>query len=91
MAWADAAWASAAWGTVAWSDVAWSDAAWADAAWADNAGGDSDTSDVAPASTDDQDAALAALGIVDGTATRRSSLCTRDRSGSCRRIPADLP
>jgi serine protease AprX len=76
VAWADVAWASVAWGTVAWSDVAWSDAAWADVAWADNAGGDSDTSEVAPASPDDQSAALAALGIVDGTCDPTLSLCS---------------
>jgi serine protease AprX len=76
VAWADVAWASVAWGTVAWSDVAWSDAAWADVAWADNAGGDSDTSDVATAPPDDQDAALAALGIVDGTCDPTQSICS---------------
>jgi serine protease AprX len=65
-AWADAAWASVAWGSAAWSDAAWSDAAWADAAWADNAKGDDDTSDAAPATTDDMSAALADLGIVNG-------------------------
>jgi hypothetical protein len=61
---------------VAWSDVAWSDAAWADVAWADNAGGDTDTSDVAPASTDDQSSALAALGIVDGSCDPTLSVCS---------------
>jgi serine protease AprX len=76
VAWADVAWASVAWGTVAWSDAAWSDAAWADVAWADNAGGDSDTSDVAPASVDDQSSALAALGIVDDTCDPTVSVCT---------------
>jgi serine protease AprX len=65
-AWADAAWASVAWGTAAWSDAAWSDAAWADAAWADNAQGDDDTSDAAPASSDEMSSALADLGIVNG-------------------------
>jgi serine protease AprX len=76
VAWADVAWASVAWGTVAWSDVAWSDAAWADVAWADNAGGDSNTSDVAPATTDDQSSALAALGIVDGSCDPTLSVCS---------------
>jgi serine protease AprX len=65
-AWASVAWASVAWGTAAWSDAAWSDAAWADAAWADNAQGDDNTSDAAPATTDDVSAALADLGIVNG-------------------------
>jgi serine protease AprX len=73
-AWADAAWATAAWGTVAWSDVAWSDAAWSDAAWADNAGdlGVADDS----AAPQDQDAMLAALGIVNDTCDPILTLCT---------------
>lgn len=74
-AWADAAWASVAWGTAAWSDAAWSDAAWADAAWADNAQGDDDTSDAAPATTDDVSAALADLGIVNGDCDPTLSDC----------------
>jgi serine protease AprX len=75
-AWADVAWASLAYGTAAWSDVAWSDAAWSDAAWADNAQGDDDTSDAAPASPDDQSAALAELGIVDGICDPTISDCS---------------
>jgi serine protease AprX len=75
VAWADAAWASVAYGTAAWSDVAWSDAAWSDAAWADNASGDDDTSDIAPASTDDQTTALGDLGIVDATCDPTISVC----------------
>jgi serine protease AprX len=65
-AWSDAAWASAAWASAAWSDAAWASAAWSDAAWADKAEGDAtvglDATAIAPA---EQDAALAALGIVD--------------------------
>ncbi len=80
VAWADVAWASVAWGTVAWSDVAWSDAAWADVAWADNASGDSDPSDVAPATPDDQSAALAAMGIVDGSCDPTLSVCSATAS-----------
>jgi serine protease AprX len=63
VAWADVAWASAAWGSVAWSDAAWSDVAWSDVAWADNTSADAGNSDSPDASTSDQDAALAALGI----------------------------
>jgi serine protease AprX len=63
VAWADVAWASAAWGSVAWSDAAWSDVAWSDVAWADNTSADAGNSDSPDASTTDQDAALAALGI----------------------------
>jgi serine protease AprX len=73
-AWADAAWASVAWGSVAWSDAAWSDAAWSDAAWADNAT-DPSVGDAADASADEQDAALAALGIVDASCDPVISLC----------------
>jgi serine protease AprX len=62
-AWASVAWASAAYGTVAWSDVAWSDVAWSDVAWADNTSADAGNTDSPDASADDQDAALAALGI----------------------------
>jgi serine protease AprX len=75
-AWSDAAWASAAWGTAAWSDAAWSDAAWADAAWADGAEGETtvatDTTTIDPAA---QDAALAALGIVDPSCDPTVSTC----------------
>ncbi len=74
VAWADVAWASVAYGTVAWSDVAWSDAAWADAAWADNAN-DPAIGDAANATTTDESAALASLGIVDGNCDPTLSLC----------------
>ncbi|HZR96796.1 MAG TPA: S8 family serine peptidase [Gaiellaceae bacterium] len=73
-AWADAAWASSAYGTVAWSDVAWSDAAWSDAAWADNAG-DAGVSDDTATSAE-QDATLADLGIVDASCDPSITLCT---------------
>jgi serine protease AprX len=73
-AWADVAWASVAYGTVAWSDVAWSDAAWADAAWADNAT-DPAVGDAADATTAEQDAALAELGIVDASCDPTISVC----------------
>jgi serine protease AprX len=73
-AWADVAWASLAYGTVAWSDVAWSDAAWADAAWADNAN-DPAVGDAADATTAEQDATLADLGIVDATCDPTISVC----------------
>jgi serine protease AprX len=73
-AWADIAWASVAYGTVAWSDVAWSDAAWADAAWADNAN-DPAVGDEADATTAEQDAALAELGIVDANCDPTISIC----------------
>jgi serine protease AprX len=76
VAWASVAWASVAWGTAAWSDAAWSDAAWSDAAWADNAKGDDDTSDAAPATTDDMAAALADLGIVNGDCDPTLTTCT---------------
>ena len=75
VAWADAAFESAVYGTAAWSDVAWSDAAWADAAWADNAN-DPAVGDAADASTTEENAALAALGIVDDTCDPTISLCT---------------
>jgi serine protease AprX len=75
VAWASVAWASVSWGTAAWSDAAWSDAAWADAAWADNAAGDDDTTDAAPATTDDVSAALADLGIVNGDCDPTISDC----------------
>jgi serine protease AprX len=74
VAWADVAWASVAYGTVAWSDVAWSDAAWADVAWADNAN-DPSVGDDADASSAEQDAALAALGIVDANCDPTISTC----------------
>jgi serine protease AprX len=79
VAWSDVAWAdvnfqSAAYGTVAWSDVAWSDAAWADAAWADNAN-DPAVGDAADASTSEQNAELAALGIVDSTCDPTIAIC----------------
>ena len=74
VAWADVAWASVAYGTAAWSDVAWSDAAWVDAAWADNAS-DSGSSDVIPATADDQSAALVDLGIVDATCDPPVAVC----------------
>ena len=74
-AWADVAWASVAYGTVAWSDVAWSDVAWADVAWADNAN-DPAVGDEANATSAEQDAALAALGIVDATCDPTISTCT---------------
>jgi serine protease AprX len=74
-AWADIAWDSMAYGTVAWSDVAWSDAAWADAAWADNAN-DPVIGDAADATSAQQDATLASLGIVDGTCDPTISTCT---------------
>jgi serine protease AprX len=74
-AWADVAWASVAWGSAAWSDVAWSDAAWADAAWADNAGDPGIEEDTA-ATTAEQDAMLADLGIVDGLCDPVLTLCT---------------
>jgi serine protease AprX len=74
-AWADVAWASVAYGTVAWSDVAWSDAAWADAAWADNAN-DPAVGAEADATTADQDAALADLGIVNADCDPTISVCT---------------
>jgi serine protease AprX len=74
-AWADVAWDSMAYGTVAWSDVAWSDAAWADAAWADNAN-DPAIGDAADATSAQQDATLASLGIVDGTCDPTISDCT---------------
>jgi serine protease AprX len=74
VAWADVAWASVAYGTVAWSDVAWSDAAWADVAWADNAN-DPTVGDAADATTAEQDAALAALGIVDSSCDPTISVC----------------
>jgi serine protease AprX len=73
-AWADVAWASVAYGTVAWSDVAWSDAAWADAAWADNAN-DPAVGDDADATTAEQDAALAQLGIVNADCDPTISIC----------------
>jgi serine protease AprX len=73
-AWADVAWASMAYGTVAWSDVAWSDAAWADVAWADNAN-DPTVGNDADATSAEQDAALAALGIVDATCDPTISIC----------------
>ena len=73
-AWADVAWASVAYGTVAWSDVAWSDAAWADAAWADNAT-DPAVGDAADATTAEQDAALAELGIVDSECDPTINTC----------------
>jgi serine protease AprX len=73
-AWADVAWASVAYGTVAWSDVAWSDAAWADAAWADNAS-DPAVGDAADATTAEQDAALAELGIVNADCDPTLSIC----------------
>jgi serine protease AprX len=75
VAWADVAFESAVYGTVAWSDVAWSDAAWADAAWADNAN-DPAVGDAADASATQEDAALAALGIVDDTCDPTISVCT---------------
>jgi serine protease AprX len=74
VAWADVAWASVAYGTVAWSDVAWSDAAWADAAWADNAN-DPAVGDAADASSAEEDAALASLGIVDATCDPTIGVC----------------
>ena len=73
-AWADVAWASVAYGTVAWSDVAWSDAAWADAAWADNAT-DPAVGSTADATTSEENAALAELGIVDATCDPTISIC----------------
>jgi serine protease AprX len=73
-AWADVAWASVAYGTVAWSDVAWSDAAWADVAWADNAN-DPTVGGAADATTTEQDAALANLGIVDSSCDPTISVC----------------
>jgi serine protease AprX len=73
-AWADVAWASVAYGTVAWSDVAWADAAWADVAWADNAT-DPSVGDLADATTAQQDAALAELGIFDASCDPTISIC----------------
>jgi hypothetical protein len=65
-AWSSVAWASVAWGSAAWSDVAWSSAAWSSAAWADNAAADAALG-LAPTAVNPtvQDAAVAALGIVD--------------------------
>jgi serine protease AprX len=87
-AWSDAAWASAAWGTAAWSDAAWSDAAWSDAAWADGAGGDAsiglDSTALDPA---EQDAALAALGIVTPDCDPTVSTCVLPS----KLLPAPLP
>ena len=80
VAWADLAWASVAYGTVAWSDVAWSDVAWADVAWADNAT-DPAVGDAANATTAEQDAAIAALGIVDATCDPTISVCTAPSTG----------
>jgi subtilisin family serine protease len=74
-AWASVAWASVAWGSVAWSDAAWSDAAWSDVAWADNAG-DPAIGDAADATPSEQDAALAALGIVDDSCDPTISICS---------------
>jgi serine protease AprX len=74
-AWASVAWASVAWGSAAWSDAAWSDAAWSDVAWADNAG-DPAVGDAADATTAEQDAALAALGIVNDSCDPTLTLCT---------------
>ena len=75
-AWSDAAWASAAWGSAAWSDAAWSDAAWSDAAWSDSAGVEPgvgvDTTAIDPVT---QDAALAALGIVDPSCDPTIATC----------------
>jgi len=79
-AWADVAWASVAYGTVAWSDVAWSDVAWADVAWADNAT-DPAVGDAADATSTQQDAALAGLGIVDATCDPTISVCTAPVTG----------
>jgi serine protease AprX len=73
-AWADVAWASVAWGDAAWSDAAWSDAAWSDAAWADNAS-DPSVGDAADASTAEQTAALADLGIVNDTCDPTLLVC----------------
>ncbi len=74
-AWSDAAWASAAWGTAAWSDAAWSDAAWADAAWADGANDSSIGTDATALDQASQDAALAALGIVDPSCDPTVATC----------------
>jgi serine protease AprX len=74
-AWADVAWASMAYGTVAWSDAAWADAAWADVAWADNAN-DPAVGAATDATTAQQDATLADLGIVDPTCDPTISLCS---------------
>jgi serine protease AprX len=65
-AWSSVAWASVAWGSAAWSDVAWSSAAWSSAARADNAAADAALG-LAPTAVNPtaQDAAVAALGIVD--------------------------
>ena len=73
-AWASVAWASAAWGSAAWSDAAWSDAAWSDVAWADNAN-DSGNAE-ADASTAQQDALMASLGIVDPNCDPMVTICT---------------
>ena len=83
-AWADVAWASVAYGTVAWSDVAWSDAAWADAAWADNAT-DPAVGDAADATTAEQDAALAELGIVERHCDPTISVCQARSGGAPQR------
>jgi len=65
---------------VAWSDVAWSDVAWADVAWADNAT-DPAVGDAADATSTQQDAAFAELGIVDATCDPTISVCTAPVTG----------
>ena len=73
-AWSDASWASAAWGDAAWSDAAWGDAAWGDAAWADN--GDDPVLPATPITSDERDAVLAELGIVDPACDPTAGSCT---------------
>jgi hypothetical protein len=86
-AWSDAAWASAAWGTAAWSDAAWSDAAWSDAAWADGAEGESVAAEPV-LDTAAQDAALAALGIVDANCDPTVSVCALPDVPAAQSLPS---